>query len=70
MRCDLPISNLEILRRYQRNVTGKEYIIYIRLYVYLNRDYPVENISDCLGIDIFTVYHYWNFYQANGLDSF
>jgi transposase len=69
MKYELPISELEVLRRYQRNVAGKEYVKVTSLLM-LAKGYSPETVSDCLGIDVSTVYRYWNFYKTNGLDSF
>ncbi|MDR0541164.1 MAG: IS630 family transposase, partial [Dysgonamonadaceae bacterium] len=66
---ELPISELELSRRYQRKVTGKDYVKVTSLLM-LYRGYSVEAVSDRLGIDVSTVYRYWNFYKSNGLDSF
>ncbi|MDR0540659.1 MAG: IS630 family transposase [Dysgonamonadaceae bacterium] len=56
-------------RRYQRKVTGKDYVKVTSLLM-LYRGYSEEAVSDCLEIDVSTVYRYWNFYKSNGLDSF
>jgi transposase len=69
MRYDLPIADRETLRCYQRNVSGKEYIKVTSLLM-LSNGLSVETVSDSLGIDISTVYRYWNSYKELGLDSF
>ncbi|MDR2954575.1 MAG: helix-turn-helix domain-containing protein [Prevotella sp.] len=69
MRYDLPISDIDTLRRYQRNVSGKGYIKVTGLLM-LSNGLSVETVSDSLGIDISTVYRYWNSYKKLGLDSF
>ncbi len=68
MKYDLPTSDLETLRR-QRNVRGKEYIKVTSILM-LSRGLSVEIVSDSLGIDISTVYCYWNSYKSLGLDPF
>jgi transposase len=69
MRYDLPISEIEILRQYQRNVRGKEYIKVTSILM-LVKGYSPENVSECLGIDSSTVYRYWSHFINVGLDSF
>ena len=69
MKYALPTSDLEALRHYQRNVRGKEYIKVTSILM-LSRGLSVEIVSDSLGIDISTVYRYWNSYTSLGLDSF
>lgn len=36
----------------------------------LAKGYSAEAVSDCLGIDVSTVYRYWNFYKTSGLDGY
>jgi transposase len=36
----------------------------------LAKGYSAEAVSDCLGIDVSTVYRYWNFYRTSGLDDY
>ena len=36
----------------------------------LAKGYCAESASDCLGIDLSTVYRYWDFYSTEGLDFF
>jgi transposase len=69
MRYELSIADRETLRRYQRNVSGKEYIKVTSLLM-LGNGLSVETVSDSLGIDISTVYRYWNSYKSLGLDAF
>ncbi|MDR2926657.1 MAG: winged helix-turn-helix domain-containing protein [Cytophagaceae bacterium] len=69
MRYELPVSDMETLRRYQRNVRGKEYIKATTLLM-LAKCYSPENVSECLGIDASTVYRYWALFREVGLDSF
>ena len=69
MKYNMPPPALETLRRYQRNVSGKEYVK-VTCILMLAKDYSAESVSDCLGIDISTVYRYWNFYSSAGLEPF
>jgi transposase len=69
MRYELPQTDIDTLRRYQRNVSGKEYVKVTGILM-LAKGYSPENISECLGIDVSTVYRYWSLYTAAGLDSF
>jgi transposase len=69
MKYELPITDRDSLRLYQRNVSGKEYIKVTSLLM-LSNGLSVETVSDSLGIDISTVYRYWNSYKEFGLDAF
>jgi transposase len=69
MKYELSISARDSLRLYQRNVSGKAYIKVTTLLM-LGNGLSVEIVSDSLGIDISTVYRYWNHYKELGLDSF
>jgi transposase len=68
MKYDLSSQDIESLRRYQRNVKGKEYIKVTSILM-LARGLSIEIVSDSLGIDISTVYRYWHVYKRGGLDS-
>jgi len=69
MRYELPLSDIETLRRYQRNVQGKEYVKVTSILM-LTKGYSPESVSECLGIDSSTVYRYWTLYREVGLESF
>jgi transposase len=60
---------LEKLHRYQRNVTGNEYVK-ITCLLMLAKRYSAEAVSDCFGIDVSSVYRYWNLYKTSGLDDY
>jgi transposase len=68
MRYELPVSDMETLRRYRRNVRGKEYIRVTGLLMSA-KGYSPENVSECSGIDASTVYRYWSLFREVGSDS-
>jgi transposase len=69
MEFNLTLDELETLRRYQRNVSGKEYVK-VTCILMLGKGYPPACVSECLGIDASTVYRYRSCYLSSGLDHF
>jgi transposase-like protein len=57
MNIKLPQKEFEALKRFQRNVSGSDYIKVTGILM-LHNGNSVQNISDSLGIDIPTVYRY------------
>jgi transposase len=55
---DIPINEIETLRRYQHNAGVKVTGILMPA-----KGYSPEAVSECLGIDTSTVYRYWHSYK-------
>jgi hypothetical protein len=57
MEFNLTPNELETLRRYQRNVSGKKYVK-VTCILMLGKGYFPACVSECPGIDASTVYRY------------
>lgn len=56
MKFELPISERELLRRFQRNVERRPEYVKVTSLLMLNKGYRFSEISDCLGIDSSTIH--------------
>jgi len=70
MEISLASTDIEILERYQRNVSDRRSYVKVTCILMLHRGYPPGEISDCLGIDNSTVYRYAGSFLNDGLEAY
>ena len=63
-------DELELLKRFQRNVSERSSYVKVTTIILLAKGLSPAEVSDYLGIDSSTAYRYFNSYKLDGLDKY
>lgn len=67
MKLNLSTSEILELEKVQRNMVGSPYYVKVTCVLMLAKNYSPKTVSDCLGIDLSTVYRYVALYELGGV---
>jgi len=70
MKLSLPSTDIEILERYQRNVSDRRSYVKVTCILMLSKGLSPQTVSEYLGIDDSTVYRYADSFSQDGLDAY